>query len=251
MAELERAHPDLDALRARIGEAEQAGEEWVVDEDALARRKVRLPELTRRVEALARTEAALEKEIDHLAGGETLDRLDGEVEVLQEEQRRLERERDRRHVLARLLREADRRFREEHQPELIRRAGEHLDAITGGRYARVLLADGTGELSFRVRSDDAPRPVPVEDPLSTGTREQVYLALRLAAVDQLDKDGERLPLFLDETLVNWDPERRERGLKLLAQIAQERQVFVFTCHPDAAARLGSYGARVVRLSAPQ
>jgi uncharacterized protein YhaN len=251
LADLERSHPDLDALRARIGEAEQAGADWIVDEEALARRKVRLPEMTRRVETLARAEAALEKEIEQLAAGESLDRVDGEVEVLGEELRRLERERDRRHVLARLLREADRRFREEHQPELIRRAGEHLDAITGGRYARVLLADGTGELSFRVRSEDAPRPVPVADPVSTGTREQVYLALRLAAVDQLDKDGERLPLFLDETLVNWDPERRERGLELLARIAKGRQVFVFTCHPDAAERLGGYGARVIRLDAPR
>jgi uncharacterized protein YhaN len=249
LAELERAHPDLDALRARIGEAEQAGEEWVVDEDALARRKVRLPEMARRVESLARTEAALEQEIQHLAAGETLDRIDGEIEVLGEELRRLERERDRRHVLARLLREADRRFREEHQPELVRRAGEHLEVITGGRYGRVLLSDGTGELAFRVRSEEAPHPVPVEDPLSTGTREQVYLALRLAAVDQLDKEGERLPLFLDETLVNWDPQRRDRGLGLLARIAKGRQVFVFTCHPEAAERLGALGARIVRLEA--
>jgi uncharacterized protein YhaN len=251
LAELERSHPDLDALRARIGEAEKAGEEWVVDEDALARRKVRLPEMTRRVESLARTEAGLEQEIQHLAAGETLDRIDGEIEVLGDELRRLERERDRRHVLARLLREADRRFREEHQPELIRRAGEHLAVITAGRYSRVLLSDGTGELSFRVRSEDAPRPIPVEDPLSTGTREQVYLALRLAAVDQLDKDGERLPLFLDETLVNWDPQRRDRGLGLLAAIARERQVFVFTCHADAAQRLGEHGARIVRLEGPE
>ncbi|MSR35226.1 MAG: hypothetical protein EXR95_01105 [Gemmatimonadetes bacterium] len=251
LAELERAHPDLDALRARVREAEAAGEDWVDDEEALARRKVRLPEMARRVEALARTEASLEQEIHHLAAGETLDRIDGEVEVLQEDMRRLEHDRDRRHVLARLVREADRRFREEHQPELVRRAGEHLDAITGGRYTRVLLADGTGELAFRVRSDDAPQPLPVEAPLSTGTREQVYLALRLAAVDQLDRDGERLPLFLDETLVNWDPQRLDRGLGLLGRIARARQVFVFTCHPEAAERLRAQGALVIRLEAPR
>jgi uncharacterized protein YhaN len=75
----------------------------------------------------------------------------------------------------------------------------------------------------------------------------VYLALRLAAVDQLDRGGERLPLFLDETLVNWDPERLAHGLDLLAAIARERQVFVFTCQPPAAERLAARGARVVRL----
>ena len=104
-----------------------------------------------------------------------------------------------------------------------------------------------GELSFRVRSEEAPRPIPAEDPHSTGTREQVYLALRLAAVDQLDQGGERLPLFLDEALVNWDPDRRDRGLALLADIARSRQVFVFTCHPEAAERLRARGARIVRV----
>ncbi len=251
VADLERAHPDLKDTRARIRQAEEAGEDWVVDEEALARRRVRLPELTQMVESLTRKEAALARDIEHLAEGETLDRIDGEAAVLQEQVQRLERERDRRHVLARLLREADRRFREEHQPELVRRAGEHLATITGGRYSRVLLADGAGDLSFRVRSEDAPRPVPVEAPLSTGTREQVYLALRLAAVDQLDRGGERLPLFLDETLVNWDPERRHRGLELLAQVARDRQVFVFTAQPDTAARLAAHGARVVTMDAPR
>jgi uncharacterized protein YhaN len=163
-----------------------------VDEDALARRKVRLPEMTRRVESLARTEATLEQEIQHLAAGETLDRVDGEAQVLEEELRRLERERDRRHVLARLLREADRSFREEHQPELVRRAGEHLGTITGGRYTRVLLADGTRRAPVPRAQRGGPRADPGRGPALDGTREQVYLALRLAAVDQLDRDGERL-----------------------------------------------------------
>jgi uncharacterized protein YhaN len=50
--------------------------------------------------------------------------------------------------------------------------------------------------------------------------------------------------------VNWDPARRDRGLALLAEIAKARQVFVFTCHPDAAERLRAHGARIVRLGPP-
>ena len=41
-------------------------------------------------------------------------------------------------------------------------------------------------------------------PFSQGIKEQVYFALRLAAIDHLDADEERLPLFLDEVFVNWD-----------------------------------------------
>ena len=251
LADLERAHPDLGELRERIRQAEEVGEDWVVDEEALARRRVRLPQMAARVEALARREAALEQDIEYLAAGETLDRIDGESEVLGEQLRRLERERDRKHVLARLLWEADRRFREQHQPEIVRRAGEYLAAITDGRYERLLLSDTDDGVSFRLRHDESPHPIPVAAPLSTGTREQIFLALRLAAVDQLDREGERLPLFLDETLVNWDPERRDRGLALLARVAKGRQVFVFTCQPEAAQALAARGARMIELNPPR
>ena len=249
-ADLARAHPDLDVVQARIRAAEEEGEDWVVDEEALARRRARVAELEDRIERLVGRAAALEAEIEQLAQGETVDRVDGEIEVLEEELHGLERERDRKHVLAQLLREADRHFREEHQPELIRRASEHLASVTDGRYTRVLLSDGTGELTFRLRDARGSPPVPVAPPLSTATREQVYLALRLAAVDHLDREGERLPLFLDETLVNWDPERQERGLDLLARLADERQLFVFTCQPGAARALARRGAKVIRLSPP-
>ena len=251
MADLERAHPDLEDIHARIHKAEEVGEDWVVDEEALARRRVRLPQIAERVEVLSRREAALEQDIAYMSDGETLDGIDGERQMLGDQLHRLERERDRKHVLGCLLQEADRRFREQHQPELLRRAGEYLATITDQRYARLLLADTDGEVSFKLSHDESPYPVPVTAPLSTGTREQVYLALRLAAVDQLDGEGERLPLFLDETLVNWDPARRDRALALLATIAKDRQVFVFTCQPEAAQALEDRGARLVVLDPPR
>ena len=250
LGDLESAHPDLEDISARIHKAEEDGEEWVVDEEALARRRVRLPQMDERVEALSRREAALEQDIEYLSAGETLDGIDGEREAIGEQLQRLERERDRKYVLGRLLQEADRRFREQHQPELLRRAGEYLAAITDQRYARLLLSDTEGEISFKLSHDEAPYPVAVTAPLSTGTREQVYLALRLAAVDQLDDGEERLPLFLDETLVNWDHARRDRALALLASVAKDRQVFVFTCHPEAAQALAAQGARMVVLDPP-
>ena len=92
-----------------------------------------------------------------------------------------------------------------------------------------------------------PAPVPLATPVSTGTLEQAYLSLRLAIVDHLDRSGERLPLFVDEVFVNWDGERRARGLEVLASIATQRQVFVFTCHPGVADELAQRGGRVLAL----
>lgn len=66
--------------------------------------------------------------------------------------------------------------------------------------------------------------------LSTGTRDQLYLALRLAVCKVLldDKD-ERVPLVLDDPFVNYDDQRVACGMKLLREIARERQVILLTC----------------------
>jgi DNA repair exonuclease SbcCD ATPase subunit len=248
-AELERDHPDLDAVRERIARAESAGEDWVTDPDAVARSRARVQGLTEEIEDLTRDAQSLEKDLQHLGDRTRLDEIDGEILALEEEADRRIRRRDRLWTLGRIVQLAERRLREEHQPAILREAAAILSALTGGRYDRIVLAGRDGR-SFRVRGPDTPGSLPVEAPLSTGTREQVYLALRLAILDQLDRAGERLPLFLDEVLVNWDPVRREAGLRTLARRAETRQCFVFTCHPEMADRLEELGARRIRLPEP-
>ncbi|MCG6986851.1 MAG: AAA family ATPase [Gemmatimonadetes bacterium] len=248
--EMERAHPDLDEIRSRIAAAEADGESWTVDDHDVARRRARYDELVEEAEELARRVEALDKDIAHLREMETVDAVDGEAASLGEEEAALVRRRDRLWVLAQLVREADRRFREEHQPDLIRRAGGYLGRLTGRRYDRIV-ADEAGEGDvFYILGPDLPGPVALRPPVSTGTLEQAYLALRLAIVDHLDQGTERLPLFVDEVFVNWDGRRRTRGLDLLAEIAQARQLFVFTCHPDVAEELEERGAAVVPLPWP-
>jgi uncharacterized protein YhaN len=150
-------------------------------------------------------------------------------------------------VLAQLIRDADRRFREEHQPDLIRRAGSYLKHLTGGRYDRILVDEaGAGDV-FQVLGPGLPAPVPLTPPVSTGTLEQAYLSLRLAIVDHLDQGGECLPLFVDEVFVNWDRERRGRGIEVLGSLSRNRQLFVFTCHPELAEQFSGRGAAVLEL----
>jgi uncharacterized protein YhaN len=244
--ELSRAHADVEEITSRVAEAESAGEEWTVDEDALEKRKAREEELTDRIESLARRTEALAHDVERLRGAETADSVEGEILIVEEELAEVRRERDRRWLLARVVREAERRFREEHQPDIVREAGRHLETITGGRYRRILVGDGE-EGSFLLHGPGYPAPVRVGHPISTGTREQLYLALRLAIVDHLDRGGERLPLFMDEAFVNWDPERLGRGLDVLRSVAESRQVFLFTCHLEVVERLHAHGARVLRL----
>ena len=65
--------------------------------------------------------------------------------------------------------------------------------------------------------------------LSAGTLDIMYLAVRLAVCELALPDGEPCPLILDDALVNLDDERLEQAMKLLSEIAHERQVILFTC----------------------
>ncbi|MEX2467078.1 MAG: AAA family ATPase [Gemmatimonadota bacterium] len=245
--ELQRSHPDLDVLRTRIEEAERAGAKWIGDERDLVLRRARIQALTAEIEELAGKTKELAADIEHAGGRETADWVDGEIATLEADTAELVRERDRKWVLARLLRDADRRFREEHQPDLMRRASAYLAHLTEGRYDRILAEESDDRDLFRIAGPELAGPIPLAHPISTGTLEQAYLSLRLAIVDHLDHGAESLPLFIDEVFVNWDSERRSRGLEAITQIAEARQVFVFTCHPPLARELEDTGARLIRL----
>jgi uncharacterized protein YhaN len=253
--EVERAYPDRAELEARIrataakGSAPGGTDQPSAESSRLesSRLKARLEELEQESERLLRRSEAIDVEARQLREAETVDAVDGELATLREREERLARERDRKYVIACILREADRRFREEHQPDLLRRAGSYLARLTAGRYDRMVVDEADGSHPFRLVGPGLPAPVTLAAPVSTGTLEQAYLALRLAIVDHLDQGGERLPLFVDEVFVNWDAQRRTRGIEVLAGLSSTRQIFVFTCHPDVAAELVDRGGRLIAL----
>ena len=248
-AELRREHPELERERRELQEAREAGEPWVDDPEYTAELESRRRELQKGIEETRAEVERLKEQIRQSAEEDTVDLIDGRLQALDRETARIRRRRDRLFVLARAIRVAERRFRDAHQPDLLRRAGEHLARITEGRYSRLLLGD-VGQDPFLVTADHLPRPHPAEAPLSTGTREQIYLALRLAIVDHLDRERTPLPLFFDEVMVNWDAHRRRRGLELLAELSRKRQIFFFTCHPDLAGAVRELGGSVIRLPGP-
>jgi len=71
--------------------------------------------------------------------------------------------------------------------------------------------------------------VPIEG-LSAGTRDQLYLALRLAGIEQHLKHNQPLPLVIDDLLINFDDERSAATMKYLGELAKKTQVLFFTHH---------------------
>ena len=118
-------------------------------------------------------------------------------------------------------------YERDRQPETLQEASGYLSRLTRGRYGRVWTP--LGEDSLRVDDRDG-NSLPVEA-LSRGTREQLFLALRLALAASYARRGAPLPLVLDDVLVNFDAERAQAAAELLRDFAQAgHQLLVFTCH---------------------
>lgn len=136
------------------------------------------------------------------------------------------------------------RYQEERQPELLREASDYWRRMTGGRFRRVwtplerrvLLAEDVEGRSYELEQ------------LSRGTREQLFLCLRLALASRFARRFEPIPLILDDVLVNFDQIRAKSACEALMEFAGEgRQVLLFTCHDHVAELFSAAGAAVCRL----
>ncbi len=119
------------------------------------------------------------------------------------------------------------RFQERHQPRMIEELSSLFAALTEGRYTRVYPRYDDEGTFVAVRADGV-EVAPAA--MSTGTREQLWLAVRLAYVRQYCEASEPLPLILDDPLVNFDAARARATLTVLADFAKRSQVLMLTCH---------------------
>ncbi len=133
------------------------------------------------------------------------------------------------HVLAEHVREATSGAR---QSKVFEHASDVLETITNDRYRLDLEEDGT---AFRAY-DTVKQKGFAFDALSSGTRLQVLLSVRIAFVEHQEK-GTKLPLVLDETLANTDDAKARIIIRSTMKLAQEgRQIFYFTAQGDEVAK---------------
>jgi uncharacterized protein YhaN len=87
--------------------------------------------------------------------------------------------------------------------------------------------DGDEHALLCVRADGAEVPV---TGLSDGTRDQLYLALRVATVAHHAASSDPMPFVLDDVFVHFDDQRARAGLEVLADLGETTQVLLFTHH---------------------
>jgi len=122
------------------------------------------------------------------------------------------------------------KYREKHQDPLLLRAGDLFSTLTTGRYA-TLKVDTDGPTPRLLGLRDDLRTMVEVDAMSEGTTDQLFLALRLAALEQSVASGISLPFLADDLFVNFDDQRAEAGFKVLAEVAKTTQILFFTHHP--------------------
>ncbi len=139
-----------------------------------------------------------------------------------------------------LLQRAMDQFRLESQPQLLLRAARYLERASAGAYKWLgsdLFHPGAAKEPRISARRDRGRAEREAEELSRGTRDLLYLCLRLALADEITEQGQSVPLILDDPLVNMDDTRLRAGLELLAELAGERQVLLMTCHQQQAEML--------------
>ncbi len=136
-----------------------------------------------------------------------------------------------------LLRAGLDRFRREQQAPLLAQAGALFASLTGGRYER-LATDETEDgrmVVVGLRPDGTHCPA---ERLSEGTRDQLYLALRLAAIGMHTAHAEPLPFIADDLLASFDDARARAALQVLAEFSKVTQTILFTHHAHIADMAG-------------
>jgi uncharacterized protein YhaN len=127
-----------------------------------------------------------------------------------------------------LLNESLNRFRERAQAPMVAAASTYFSLMTGGGYER-LVADEAEDKPVLYAERTRGKRIGVAD-LSDGTADQVYLALRLAALELRRASHPQMPLVLDDVLITSDDDRVANILRALARFAEGGQVMIFTHH---------------------
>ncbi|EOD00871.1 ATP-binding protein [Caldisalinibacter kiritimatiensis] len=110
-------------------------------------------------------------------------------------------------------------------PRLNKKVSNIINKVTAEKYNEVKI---TEKIDIRIVDPKTSKLVNIEE-LSGGTIDQIYFATRFGIIDIIKGDN-NIPLILDDCFVQYDLNRLESILSFLANVSQERQILLFTCH---------------------
>jgi len=130
-----------------------------------------------------------------------------------------------------VLRDGIERYRAKNQGPVLSRASELFGKLTLGAFASLRTdVDSQGKNVLVGERPEEKNLCVDSDGMSDGTRDQLYLALRLAGLENYLDQNEPLPFIVDDILGNFDNDRATATLKVLAALSDRTQVVFFTHH---------------------
>jgi len=216
------------SVQALAAEAKDIDQDAVVTELAALNQRID-QELRPERESLFEQKLGAEQEFHAMAGNDAASALADQAQQTLSEVRGHAEKYLRLRLAARLLRDEIEAFRRRHRDPILTRAGGYFRHLTCGSLATI-------DSDF----DESDQPVLVGvrpngerlrvEAMSNGTRDQLYLALRLATLDHYVEGSEPLPFIVDDILIQFDDQRSRATLETLADFSAKTQVILFTHH---------------------
>ena len=132
-------------------------------------------------------------------------------------------------LASKILQQEIERYREEHQDPVLKIGSRYFADLTmhSLKGLKTDIDDKGDPVLVGIRPDDTWITV---DGMSDGTRDQLYLALRLATLESRLDNSEPMPFIVDDILINFDDDRSRATLASLAELGEKNQVVLFTHH---------------------
>lgn len=219
-----------DGLGIEVLEAEAAG----VDRDSVAAELKAIEqrideELRPNREALVERKLSADREFESMAGSDAAGTLAEEAQQILSGLRGHAEHYMRVKLATRVLRDEIEAFRRKHRDPILARASAYFRELTCGSLATIDTDFDASDQPVLVGLRANGERLRVEA-MSTGTRDQLYLALRLATLDHYVETSEPLPFIVDDILIQFDDERARATLAALADFSAKTQVILFTHH---------------------
>lgn len=128
-----------------------------------------------------------------------------------------------------VLAKAIERYRQINQSPVLEAASRHFQIITGKAFDGLRADyDEKGDPVIKAFRPDGSTLIVQE--MSDGSRDQLFLALRLGGLDKYVSNNGPMPFIVDDVLVHFDDDRSAASLKGMGRLAEKTQIIFFTHH---------------------
>jgi uncharacterized protein YhaN len=189
-------------------------------------RKLKLAQLEEILDKEKKDLISIQRELAELATDEALKKASQLIDEGRKDLSILAEEYAVRKTAAFILRKVREIFIQETRDKLLAGASKYFREITRGEYKAILPKDNIMESDFQAILKDGTIQESI-DLLSRGTLEQLFLAIRISRIKEIEP---ALPVIIDDSFVNFDNFHLTESLALIKELASTHQVFLLTCH---------------------